>query len=1268
MPHLLRITFISMVLLFTQACSKPDSMNISEKKSNRIHASSKKVSILRKKKRNFFSLDQKAMKGDIKPLFFDDIGSVDVGSSIIVGGAMGWSASTTMTIYSVNVTGSAFTSVGGCGPGVYPGPMECDYDVEFKPTAVGDYNGTLTVSYETGGFPAVYQIDFFGKGQKRPTKNNVPKVCGSIISPSDRSVVEEIPLVGVPFTLQYNSRLAPEYVTDEGTLDPSYGYNQEAWIPSIHKYYDFMTRRLFSGTSVQSLDYKLNDDEDEATVVSPDGAEVYVFNEYGQHIYTNSFRTGALIYQFNYSSDLLSSIEDAYGNTTTFTRDSDDYIIKITAPYGQETNLTVNGDGYFKTVSNPKGEIYTLAYKSGTALLRSFKKPGGQITTLTYDADGKLIKDLGHGGNFTQFSVDTSGNIVATSQMGRSTVYSSGYNSSGLSSNQVTDPSLLVTQYSEDSNEAAATTNAIESSSSTKVNDERFGAIFKRPSASTYTIGGVTATTNVTQTYDPGSGTGFFDYASLTNVINEDGVERTEVWNNVTKVLTSTSTEGVQTKMSYDGNERLTQFKHGSLTPITFTYDTNGRLAQQIQGTANQLSYTYNTGGYLSKITNGRSEETSYVYDLAARLTNKILPDTRTIQYQYDSNGNLTGITPPGRPMHIFGYNAMELNSSYKSPVVSGSTTYSYNLDKQMTTISRPSGKIATFSYDATKGLLNQVAVAAGNYSYAYSSVVPGQIDFIQSPYGVKNKFTYRGPIVSAEEQIRSSDSASMGKVSFGFDSAHRVISRTIQDSASTSSTVNYTLNDDGQPIYVGDMKMTYTRSTGALLTAKTGKISDSWAYDSYGNVAGFASIYVPSSGPTSVLYMYTLTRDNMSRITQMSETIGGVTTNYEYQYDSAGRLTQVKKNSAVTATFTYDSNSNRTSQTIDGVTTAAVFDNEDRMTSFGSKTYTYDDNGDLTQSTNSLSISSYYNYDVFGNLTQATPNSGVTYDYLIDGQNRLVGKSIAGTLNRRYLYESQLKVTAQLSASGILQKEFVYATGNHMPDYMVTATGKYRILTNHLGSPRVVVDITNGTIMQRMDYNINGSVTADTNPDFQPFGFAGGLYDAHTGLVRFGARDYDSETGRWTTKDPIGFNGGDTNLYGYVMNDPVNFVDSTGLARGDWWDLRTYVMPVVEAVQGATDFARNYSNMRTANTIGADKYFHCMANCQSTQRGPGGYGAAVGISEGREYFDQYIKGDSENACNADRTANAQGRSGAGGGACSQVCGSLRPNGLRSKW
>jgi RHS repeat-associated protein len=57
--------------------------------------------------------------------------------------------------------------------------------------------------------------------------------------------------------------------------------------------------------------------------------------------------------------------------------------------------------------------------------------------------------------------------------------------------------------------------------------------------------------------------------------------------------------------------------------------------------------------------------------------------------------------------------------------------------------------------------------------------------------------------------------------------------------------------------------------------------------------------------------------------------------------------------------------------------------------------------------------------------------------------------------------------------------------------------------------------------LAQRIDYDEFGNVLSDTNPGWQTFGFAGGIYDPNSGLVRFGARDYNSGIGKWTAKDP---------------------------------------------------------------------------------------------------------------------------------------------------
>lgn len=73
------------------------------------------------------------------------------------------------------------------------------------------------------------------------------------------------------------------------------------------------------------------------------------------------------------------------------------------------------------------------------------------------------------------------------------------------------------------------------------------------------------------------------------------------------------------------------------------------------------------------------------------------------------------------------------------------------------------------------------------------------------------------------------------------------------------------------------------------------------------------------------------------------------------------------------------------------------------------------------------------------------------------------------------------------------------------------------------------------------------GSPVNDTSPDFQPFGFGGGISDQCIELLRFGARDYDPFTGRWTAKDPARFEGG-VNYFVYVENNVLNETDIFGL------------------------------------------------------------------------------------------------------------------------
>jgi len=256
------------------------------------------------------------------------------------------------------------------------------------------------------------------------------------------------------------------------------------------------------------------------------------------------------------------------------------------------------------------------------------------------------------------------------------------------------------------------------------------------------------------------------------------------------------------------------------------------------------------------------------------------------------------------------------------------------------------------------------------------------------------------------------------------------------------------------------------------------------------------------------------------------------------------GRLTSATIGGVLT-TWAYDLNGNRTTENGSPI---ATYDNEDRLLTWKNNSYTYNPAGDLASKTTLGGINNY-TYDASGNLRKVTLENGKTITYAIDPLGRRTGKSINGALQWQLVWMNGLRPIARLKANNTLDQTYYYGDKPNVPEAMSASDGKtYRIISDQNGSVRLVIDAATGEVAQQIDYDTWGRVVNDTNPGFQPFGFAGGLYDADTGLTRFGARDYDAETGRWTAKDPILFGGGDSNLYGYVLQDPVNWSDPEGL------------------------------------------------------------------------------------------------------------------------
>jgi RHS repeat-associated protein len=597
-----------------------------------------------------------------------------------------------------------------------------------------------------------------------------------------------------------------------------------------------------------------------------------------------------------------------------------------------------------------------------------------------------------------------------------------------------------------------------------------------------------------------------------------------------------TSPAGRQLVTRLDLFGRPVERRSPGVAPFTYTYDARGRLETANQG-SRTATYAYDADGYLDTVTDPENRTVSYTYDAAGRVTTQTLPDLREISFGYDANGNLTTVTPPGRPAHAFAYTAAEDLETYTPPDVGlaeHATTLAYNLDRQVELLTRPDGQTIDYVYDPLSGRLTSAIAPRGTYAYSYHPT-SGLLTSASDPAGGSLAFGHDGSLLTSATW--SGEVA--GAVGFTYDDDLRLASHTFNG----STVASYDYDDDGLLTGAGGLVLGRDAMTGFLTGTSVGAVSDDWDYDpTHGETIGYAASYGGSE-----IYSVSYGRDDLGRIETLTETIGGTTATYVYTYDPAGRLTDVAKDGSPYAHYDYDANSNRIAWSDPWGSGSATPDAQDRLLTAGDYTYTYTANGELaTKTANGFTAS--YDYDVSGALLGATLDNGVRVDYVLDASDRRVGKKIDGTLVQGFLYLDGLNPAAELDGAGAVVSTFVYASKANVPDLMEKDGKTYRLLSDHLGSVRLVVDVADGTIAQRLDYGPFGRVLLDTNPGFQPFGFAGGLYDRHTGLVRFGARDYDPQTGRWTAKDPIGFAGGDVNLYGYVLNDPVNWTDSSGL------------------------------------------------------------------------------------------------------------------------
>ena len=742
-----------------------------------------------------------------------------------------------------------------------------------------------------------------------------------------------------------------------------------------------------------------------------------------------------------------------------------------------------------------------------------------------------------------------------------------------------------------------------------------------------------------------------FSVTSMSQTATVEGRETSMAYNSEQKRYTVTSPEMRNRTLDIDDRGRMVGINLPGVEPFSLAYTASGKVDWVAVGSGEEqrlIDYEYDTFQRMRSLTHAEGLTTTLGFDEANRLTTITYPDQWIATFGRDSMGNRTSVTPPGRAAHLFTYTRRNQLQTYTLPSLGGEppdvARWFYDDDRRLERIVRHDGAEIVYKYELLKDRLEKMETPRGDWMFDYQA--DGKLDMITLFDGQVLDFEYDGPMLT---QMAWSGIVT-GSVERDYDPSLRLKSIKVNG----SDPITYGYDEDSLVTSAGVLSIVRETDTGRIDTLTMGNVSTAWTYNTFGEPETVTTTFSADGVPTP-LFQESFTYDKRGWIVDLTRVQNSESTTETFDHDNRGRLETVYLDGDLFATYGYDENSNRIyySGSFPEISTT-TYDERDRLISYGDTTYDYDRAGDLrSKSMGDQSVE--YDYDVFGNLRRVTLEAGTTIDYIVDGDSRRVGKKVDGSLVKGWLYQGRLNPVAELDGDGNVVSRFVYASRTHTPDYMIKDGITYGLISDHLGSPRLVVDLSTGTLVQELRYDEFGRITLDTNPGFQPFGFAGGLYDHQTGLVRFGARDYDAEIGRWTTPDPIGFSSGTMNLYTYAGANPVNFVDLEGQSKegkaaqsqmprgGPYHDLMT----------GEDDLecmARIRDEVRAA-AGDKNRYKHCLGNCKISRECHGGKIAAWLASAVKELQDVQgclATGD-QDTCNSafqpeDFEDNAKGR------------------------
>jgi RHS repeat-associated protein len=877
----------------------------------------------------------------------------------------------------------------------------------------------------------------------------------------------------------------------------------------------------------------------QSVIASEDGSQLYVFSPAGRILLTLDASTKDTVYRFAYDpARRLISITDRFAQTTQIQRDGSGAVTGIITPNGHSNLVSINGGEV--SVAGPDGHPIKLTLDTD-GLLASVTDKNGFVAENTYDAAGRLgTQTLPDSGRATlAYTAQGTGSLAAfQSAQGSRSSLTSATDSSGVQVTTARSHAGYTTTVTRnpDGTETTRTPDGM-TVKTTAHADPRTGlesplqdVVITLPSGKM-----MTRRTAAAVVFDA-----FDDPVSETDSLVVNGRPLVVTYNHLTNRGVVATPGGRSRVMLFDANGKVAKDSVAGFLATSFQYDAAGRVRVRTQG-GRVTQYAYDANGRLASVTDPLGRVNRYSYDDADRLSLTISPAGDSAFRAYDFSGQETAHAAPGQPPHQFKYFATGLPQSYELPDVGQGTQTvrtEFDLDGRQTSMIRAGGDTVIAAYDSA-GQITSMRTAEGLFSYSYDAPT-GRLRSVTSPNGGTLSKFYDGTIPT----LTTWSGVVSGSVGTSYDNDFRPINQQING----GNDVSFTYDADGLLNSAG--ALTITRSPGRFLVSGTtlSSVTTASEYDGYGGIRTLSTNY--AGNPIANIQF---NRDSSGRIVRAIEQFLGVATTLTYQYDSVGRLITAMRDGTLEGTYEYDANGNRTRAIMPSGVVIGTYDARDRLVTYGSASYGYTPDGLLSHRALG-SDTTKYRFAALGELLQVQLPNGTTVDYVVDARGRRIGKKVNGTVTRGWLYNGAINIVAELDAQGQVVSRFVYAAASEVssvPKYMVRDGRTYRFIADQLGSVRLVIDAASGEIVQQLAYDAFGRVLSNTNPGFQPFGFAGGLYDDDTRLAHFGAREYDAAVGRWISRDPLLFDGGNDNLYAYVGSDPVNQRDPLGLIAG---------------------------------------------------------------------------------------------------------------------